>query len=211
MHAIPDDEWQRIRAYYYGMISLIDKQVGRMIEALRQKEMLDNTIILFTSDHGEMLGDHHLVFKGTTFDQVTNVPLLIVRPGEADVGGARQTLANSIDVMPTLLDLAGIPIPEGVQGSSLAGALADPALSVREATLIESPGIRRSVRTQETLLTWHGQGQHGELYDLREDPNCLRNLWDRPEAAALQREMLDLLIQLMAENVDPLPPRVGAC
>ncbi|MBN1400254.1 MAG: sulfatase-like hydrolase/transferase, partial [Anaerolineae bacterium] len=89
MHLIADAEWQRIRAYYYGMISLIDKQVGRMVEMLRERKLLDNTIILFTSDHGEMLGDHHLVFKGTTYDEVTRVPLIVALPGAPRPTGAR--------------------------------------------------------------------------------------------------------------------------
>jgi hypothetical protein len=93
----------------------------------------------------------------------------------------------------------------------LVRALDDTTERVRDATLIESPGVRRSVRTCDALLTWHGRGERGELYDLREDPHCLRNLWDEPRATALQREMLSRLIELMAENVDPLPPRVGAC
>ena len=211
MHKVSDAEWQRVKAFYYGMISLIDKQVGRILETLARREMLDNTIIVFTSDHGEMLGDHHLVFKGTTYDAVTNVPLIVARPGETAAGALRTTLANSIDLMPTLLELVDAGIPAGVQGMSLVPALRDPGVQLREATLIENAGARRSVRTADALLTWHGAGRRGELYDLHADPDCFRNLWDAPEAAALQRRMLDTLIQLMVDNVDPLPPRVGAC
>jgi len=80
---------------------------------------------------------------------------------------------------------------------------------LRDAVLIENGGLRRSVRTQEALLTWHGPHTRGELYDLASDPDCFVNLWGRPEAAGLQSEMLHLLIRLMAENVDPLPAREG--
>jgi arylsulfatase A-like enzyme len=209
MDGITIAEWQRVRAYYYGMISLIDKQVGRMIEVLQRRGMLEETLILFTSDHGEMLGDHHLVFKGTTYDEVTAVPLIITAPQYADE--TRGTLANTVDIMPTLLELLGVPIPAAVQGRSLRGCLEDARQSVREAVLIENGGVRRTIRTRDALLTFHGQGQRGELYDLRVDPHCFRNLWDEPQAASLQREMLLGLLQLMAENADPLPPRVGAC
>lgn len=214
MHTLSDAEWQRVRAYYYGMISLIDKQVGRLLAMLDRRGMLEETIIAFTSDHGEMLGDHHLVFKGTTYDDVTNVPLILTGPGITS-RGSRETLACSIDLMPSLLDLAGIPEPAGVQGLSLTRALADPGARLRDAVLIENAGVRRSVRTDDALLTWHGVGQRGELYDLTTDPLCQHNLWDeasQPGAqATLKTRMLDRLVALMAENVDPLPPRVGAC
>ncbi len=211
MHQIPDSEWQRVKAFYYGMISFIDNQVGRLLDALSARGMLNNTIVLFTSDHGEMLGDHHLVFKGTTFDEVTNVPLIIRHPGQVNAGEVRSTMTNSIDVMPTLLDCAGLPVPASVQGVSLAASMRDPEITVRDAVLIENQGIRRSVRTDDALLTWHGAGKRGELYDLRTDPHCQHNLWDDPAAVQLQNRLTQMLVQLMAENTDPLPPRVGAC
>lgn len=211
MHQIPDSEWQRVKAYYYGMISFIDQQVGRLLEALAAKGMLDNTIVLFTSDHGEMLGDHHLVFKGTTYDEVTNVPLMISNPGQIPAGVVRTAMTNSIDVMPTLLDCAGLPVPGSVQGVSLVESMRDEGVTVRDAVLIENAGVRRSVRTEDGLLTWHGAGKRGELYNLRTDPHCQHNLWDDPSAAQLQQRLTHTLIQLMAENTDTLPPRVGAC
>jgi len=210
MDKIPASEWQRVRAFYYGMISLIDKQVGRILAHLEDRGLLDNTLIVFTSDHGEMLGDHHLVFKGTTFDEVTNVSLMVSGPGVDGMGCIRYTLASSIDVMPTVLELAGIPVPASVQGHSLEPALHTNVL-LRDAVLIENAGSRRSVRTSDALLTWHGEGLRGELYDLRTDAHCHRNLWDEPAYAALQAEMLGKLMQLVIDNVDPLPPRVGAC
>ena len=211
MHQISDAEWQRVIAFYYGMISFIDLQVGRILDTLEARGILENTIVLFTSDHGEMLGDHHLVFKGTTFDEVTNVPLIISYPGKVPSGEIRMAMSNSIDIMPTLLDCAGLPVPASVQGLSLVPVLQDKDLSIRDVVLIENAGVRRSVRTEDGLLTWHGEGKRGELYNLRTDPYCQYNLWDDPSAAQLQQMLTHRLIQLMTENTDPLPPRVGAC
>lgn len=211
MHRIPDSEWQQVKAFYYGMITHIDDQIGRILTTLEERGMLKNTIILFTTDHGEMLGDHHLMFKGTAYDAVTSVPVMITQPDSPAPGAVRNLLANSVDIVPTVLDLLGIPVPDGVQGHSLVPALRDTSFEVRDAVLIEHGGPRRTVRTKGALLTWHGRGQRGELYDLHEDPHCLKNLWDRPDKATLQREMLDTLIHLMANNLDPLPPRAGAC
>ena len=84
-------------------------------------------------------------------------------------------------------------------------------MELRDAVLIENAGVRRSVRTADGLLTWHGEGQRGELYDLDEDPYCQYNLWDDPSAAHFQQKLMSTLVQLMAENVDPMPPRVGPC
>jgi len=211
MDRLTDADWQRIKAYYYGMISLIDKNVGRLLDTLERQGRLEDTIVVFTADHGENLGDHHLLFKGTTYDPVTRVPFIVVQPGNQAADETREALCSSIDIMPTLLDLVGVPCPEPcpVQGTSLVPAMCDPERRIRDALLIENAGIRRSVRTQGVLLTWHGPDTQGELYDLGADPDCLHNLWGLPEARERQEALLQRLIQLMAENVDPLPPREG--
>ena len=167
--------------------------------------------MVFTADHGENLGDHHLLFKGTTYDCVTNVPLIIASPGLTQKGESRDQLCCTIDLMPTLLDLVNVPVPEPspIQGKSLVDTLLDSTIKIRDAVLIENGGVRRSIRTQDTLLTWHGKGLRGELYNLTTDPDCLVNLWGASEATALQQDHLDWLISLMAENVDPLPRRAG--
>ena len=205
-----DDDWRRIKAYYYGMISQIDANVGRLLEALRARGELDNTLILFTADHGENLGDHRLLFKGTTYDCVTQVPF-VVRPPETVPPTTRELLCSSIDILPTVLDLAGVaqPDPSPIQGQSLAPSVAGADQRLRSSVLIENGGIRRSIRTETALLTWHGPDTRGELYDLVADPDCLANLWDAPEAAEGQSALLYELIHLMAANVDPLPVKEG--
>jgi arylsulfatase A-like enzyme len=211
MCSLKDAEWQRIKAYYYGMISLIDKNVGRLVDVLQRRGELENTLIVFTADHGENLGDHHLLFKGTTYDCVTNVPFVITWRGNAHPGAARDALTSSIDIMPTVLELAGLalPSPSPLQGVSLLPVLNDEHCAIRDALLIENAGVRRSVRTQDALLTWHGEGKRGELYDLVSDPDQLSNLWNAPQAAEHQARLLDALVRLMAENVDPLPAKEG--
>ena len=207
-----DADWRRIKAYYYGMVSLIDKQVGRLTETLRRLGMLDNTTIVFTSDHGEMLGDHHLVFKDTFYDCVTGVPLIVARPRDESPSQVRDALVVSTDIAPTILELAGAKPSPGMQGHSLSPVLEDPRNRLRDALLIEDAnGGRRTIRTENARLTWHGIGTQGELYDTANDPDCLRNLWGRPEAADIQRALTDRLIDLMLRNTDPLLTRAGPC
>jgi arylsulfatase len=207
---LQNQDWQRIKAYYYAMISLIDRNVGRLLQTLGELGCLEDTVIVFTTDHGENLGDHHLLFKGTTYDCVTAVPFIVSWPGESQPGVAH-ALCSSIDIMPTLLDLVDVPYPQPdpMQGTSLYPALSDPTYEIRDSLLIENGGVRRSVRTEDALLTWHGRHSKGELYDLSADPDCLFNLWDTAAAAERQEDLLRLLLQLMAENVDPLPVREG--
>jgi len=206
-----DKDWQRIKAYYYGMITQIDCNINRLMETLGKMDLLDNTIVIFTSDHGENMGDHGLLFKGTTYDCVTNVPFIVSQPGRIPCNTRRDLLASSIDIMPTVLDLAGVshPDPNPMQGASLAPALTNACDVLREAVLIENDDACRSVRTDDALLTWHSRDTQGELYDLKIDPDCFCNLWDRPEAAKLQSHLMQILVKLMAENHDPLPLQEG--
>jgi len=211
MHRLTDADWQRVRAYYYGMISLIDKQVGRLTETLKAQGILDNTLIVFTADHGEMLGDHHLLFKGTIFDEVSNVPLIIARPG--DTGGSRcDELGCSTDLMPTILDLLGLGIPDTVQGASLMPCVTGEGTPPgRDAILIEHGDGLRVMRTGRDLLGWRGPGQRGEWYRLDDDPHCLHNRWDDSALAERRHELIEQLLGLVTNNLDPSRRRVGPC
>ena len=202
MESLSDTELQKIRAYYYGSITHIDDQVGRIFQTLEKKNLLENTIVVFSTDHGEMLGDHHLLFKGTMYDEVTRMPFLVAGPGiKQEVCDG---LCSAIDVMPTLLDLVGTEIPGSVQGRSLESSAA-----FRDEVLIEGGGVLRTLRTSTAQLTWHGPGEQGELYDLENDPHAHSNLWNSPAAAELKQELMERLMQQMVFNTDPQPVRMG--
>lgn len=207
-----NEDWKRIKAYYYGMISLIDKQVGKIIYALKEKGMLDNTVVIFTSDHGEMLGDHRLCFKGTFYDCVTNMPFIITLPGNTQSGEKKLQMVNAIDIMPTVLQLAGLSIPKSVQGKSLLPLLGrNSAFNEREEIFMEFIDDRRAIRTMDTLFVWHGYNAKGELYDLKSDPYCFRNLWDNQQYSDIKQEMTERLIKNLVRNYDPNYARVCLC
>ena len=104
-------------AYYYGSISHIDEQVGRMIEILRQRGLYDDTMIVFNSDHGEYLGSHHMKGKGNRmYEPLVRVPLLVKFPGQHGDGSCRNNLVNTIDLAPTILRVAGCEVPSSMLG-----------------------------------------------------------------------------------------------
>jgi len=193
----------RVKAYYYGMISENDKYIGTILDELRSSGLEDRTIVVFNADHGEMLGDHGLLFKGSyMYDAVTKVPLIIRAPGKLPAGVAVDALVEEVDVMPTLLELLGVAAPAGVQGQSLTGLAKDPKTRHKTAVFSEFPTIRMA-RTREWKLVHYNKARYGELYHLTEDPHELTNLWDDPKYASARADMEGTLVDWLAATQDP--------
>lgn len=181
--SMTEKDWRRATTAYRATISFLDSQVGRVIEALKAGGLYDDTIVVFMSDHGDMLGGHGLVAKGvaTPYEEVYNIPLIIRAPGMA--GGREETrcLAGTADIGPTLLDLCGLPPLPAAQGRSLRPVLegtADPA--PWQEAYAEFYG-QRFVYTQR--IVWHGDWKYvfspggvDELYNLADDPHERVNL-----------------------------------
>ncbi len=126
MHAIPESDREDLRAVYFGLIAEVDAQIGRIIEHLKKTGEYDETLIIFTSDHGEMLGDHWCWGKGGWFDAANHIPL-IIRDPSAPMGarGKRHDVfTESVDLVPTMLDFMGLPVPLECNGHSLTGFVA---------------------------------------------------------------------------------------
>lgn len=213
-----------IRAAYWALCDHIDYEVGRLLSALRETGQAENTLILFHSDHGEMLGDHGIYFQGAYFyDAMLHVPLIMAWPGRTRPvrSGA---LVELVDIAPTLLDAAGAPPYAGVQGRSLWPLItgAAPAGTHRPDLYAEYDnsiplGYRRcggarltGLRTPTHALTVVHSHDTGELYDLHQDPGEVRNLWDDPAAAPDKLRLLLRLANRMADTNDPLPPTESA-
>ena len=214
-----DRDHRMVRASYWAMCDLIDEQVGRMLKTLHRTGQQDNTIVIFTSDHGEMLGDHGIYLKGPYFyEPAVHVPLIISSPGLI----APQTstaLVELTDLAQTLLDAAGLPHHPGMQGQSLWPMLHDGADPSRHRHDVyceyyaamswhQNPSAQTTmVRTAGHKLTVDHANKAGELYDLHADPNETHNLWHDPAHMEVKVEMLTRLCDRMAWTVDPLPPR----
>ena len=214
------DDHRLLRAAYWAMCDLIDAQLGRMIEALRQTNQLEQTIIIFMSDHGEMLGDHGIYLKGPYFyDPAVRVPLIISMPGTIQTNQRSHALIELVDIVPTILEAANIPIYEGVQGQSFWSLLTGTSElnQHRDDVYCEyynampwhkDPSAQATmVRTKEYKLIHVHSINTGELYDLVNDPDETYNHWDNPEYASIKIDMLTRLSNRMAWTVDPLPAR----
>ena len=225
-----DEHRREILAYTYGMVSLVDRHVGRVLAALDELGLADDTVVVFTSDHGDLMGDHGLLNKGPFhFEGLLRVPMIWRWPGRFPARTA-PGLASLLDVAPTILDLAGVPIPEGPAspeapdqppawpGRSLVPLLTGQTDAVQESVVIENDedylGLRlRTLVTSThkiTTYTGHrGPEPYGELFDLANDPDELHNLWDRSDHAALKRELIAQLHHRLAETDIALPRRLG--
>ena len=202
-----------IQAAYYAMIELIDDNVGRMLDSLERTGQRDNTIVIFMSDHGEALGDHGLLLKGCRFyEGLARAPLIISLPGSFLEGARRQALVELLDVAPTLLDLAGLPIPERMQGISMRNLLVDAGAQDHHRDFARceyyqaiNPSMAKNytgtyatmIRDERyKLVVYHGHGV-GELFDLERDPDEFDNLWDDPA-------LIETKVGLMQRSFDAL-------
>ncbi len=215
-----DTDRQEVCAAYYAMCELIDDQVGRMLAAIEESGQRNNTIVIFMSDHGELLGDHGIYFKGPHFyDESIHVPLVFSWPETIRHDHRVDGLTELVDILPTLLDLAGLDIPPRVQGQSLIGHLtgARDATDGREHVYSEyynswthGDAYGTMLRSEDhKIVVYHGRGT-GELYDLRNDPDEFDNLWDDQSAHALKMTMTKRCFDASVFSMDPMPLRRGS-
>ncbi len=181
---------------YHACISFIDAQISLLFDSLKQNDRWDDTIIIFTSDHGYHLGEHSLWGKVTLFEECARVPMIVRVPGLTKDGARSESLVELVDMFPTLVELCGINGPSELQGKSLAPLLKDPSAKGHSAayTVVRrGKSLGRSIRTQR----WHygewGSADQAELYDLINDPHEDNNLAPNPRFAK-QRQQMHLLL-----------------
>ena len=179
-----------IRAYY-ASVSYVDALVGKILAALETTGQRDNTIVIFTSDHGYHLGEHDLWQKVSIHEESARVPLLISVPGKKPA--VCHSLVELLDLYPTVSHLCGLEIPGNLQGKDISGMMDDPNLSVRDAIL--SSGKGRLYRTRRWAFLDYGKS--GELYDMEKDPKQYTNLFEVPEYS----EVLDGLKAELQEKL----------
>lgn len=196
------EDIRKMRLHYYAKITLVDQQIGRVVAALEERGLLDNSLLIFCSDHGEMLGEHGMAYKWLMVDDVVRVPLLMV-PGRnfsCAIPRDELSLVSLIDVGPTFLEAAGLPVPFRLEGRSFLSALKqDGPLPVQEFVYCEDNYQLMGRSLTRKIVIYHGQ-EAGEFYNLEEDPMETRNLWDLSEWIA-ERDTLRLgVLSWLAES-----------
>ena len=192
----------RQRAYYLANVAMIDQKVGEILEALERNGYLDNSVLIFTSDHGDCLTDHGQSQKWTMYEQITRVPMIVWAPGRIEGGRRVEALVQQMDLGPTILQWAGLPVPEHWEAQSLAAAL-DPSGEFAGRDYVYCEQARDGILTGCQFMTMvrdtthklvHFLDEpHGQLFDLKADPDELQNLWNQPAAAPHQQRLLDEL------------------
>ena len=207
---IDDEQMLRVMsALYYGSITHVDKHVGSLLSELDRLGMAENTIVLFTADHGNMLGDHGRMFKGVMYEGSSHVPLIWrgIKGAKENTGRVDQKIIENTDLMPTLLDAVGLPIPEGVQGRSFlpvlrgsGGGWKDRCYSQLATAMVRTPRWKFIDNSRDLSRGF-------ELYDLRNDPKEERNL----ASEVAHRDMIDdFKRQLTAwRAASPSPVRIA--
>lgn len=190
-------------AAYYAMITHLDAQIGRVLQALRETGREKDTIVVFAGDNGLAVGQHGLLGKQNLYDHSVRVPLILAGPG-LPANRRADTLCYLLDVFPTLCDLTGAPAPQTIEGRSLLPAIGNPKTRVRDSVFLAYRHFQRGVRTDRwKLLRYNVRGkQTTQLFDLASDP------WEKNNRAVAEparvQEMSALLQRWMREVDDPL-------
>ncbi|MCP3691079.1 MAG: sulfatase [Planctomycetaceae bacterium] len=173
---------------YYASVSYMDAQVGRVLDALEELGLADNTIVVFSSDHGYLLGEHHKFQKQHLFEESTRVPFIVSVPWlKNQHGKATSHITELIDLYPTLAELSGLQAPDGLQGQSMLPLLEDPASNdwKKDVAFTISRSHGESIRTHDwRFIQWNSGLDGMELYDLTKDPGEFTNLAENPNYAA---------------------------
>ena len=223
VHLLPqkvDEETAKIfTALTYGALTMIDDGVGRILETLEKTGLSENTMVIFTSDHGDYCGDHGLILKGPAhFRSVINMPLLWKIPGFTK-SSVTESLVGTVDLPKTILNLLGVKEnahPEGMQGYDITPILEEPTKKIRHRVLIEHDEeiaqdkiyrLRTLVTEQHRLTLYDGYDDFGDLFDYIKDPSEIKNLWyiDKELKNQIVEELLREII-----NLRPHLPRRNA-
>ncbi|MEM1044910.1 MAG: sulfatase-like hydrolase/transferase [Pseudomonadota bacterium] len=211
--AVDEAEARAIIALTYGSITMIDDAVGRVLQHLETLGLADNTIVIFTSDHGDYMGDHGLMLKLLLhYQSIIRVPFLWHDPRAPSGGTTCPDLASSIDISATILARAGIQPFNGLQGRDLMTTRPPEALVVEEdsqraMTGFERPQRVRTLVTNRFRMSLREGEDWAELYDLETDPHELTNLYDAPEHAPLRSDLTEIMLRRLISLQDraPLP------
>ncbi|HEX5445907.1 MAG TPA: sulfatase-like hydrolase/transferase [Pirellulales bacterium] len=196
----PEEIRQQL-ADYYGVITHLDHQIGRVLATLRQTGQYDNTIVVFSSDHGLALGSHGLMGKQSLYEHSMQAPLMVSGPGIAR--GTCDAFVYLHDIFPSLCELAGIDVPQGIDGQSFAPVLRGQSQQARDTVFLAYREVQRAVRRGDWKLIRYPKINETQLFNLRDDPHERRNLAVAEPARA--KALMELLAEQQRLHGDTLP------
>lgn len=214
-HLYPEEDLKKDMAVYYGMMSFLDHEVGRILDQLEALELADDTLIVFTTDHGHFLGQHGLVAKGPYhYEDMLRLPFIVRWPGKVAAGKVNNAIQSLVDLMPSFLDAAGLGEPDNLQGVSQIPVWRGEAPSARSFALSENrhnpvmPHVTSYIDARYKISVYR-EGDIGEVFDLEEDPGETRNLWSDPQREPLKRDLLHRMVQAMLASEPMKTPRLA--
>lgn len=193
---VSEDDRKKLVAVYYAMVSLMDKYIGKILDKLDELGLADNTIVVFTTDHGHFFGQHGLQDKGGFhYEDLLKLPFVVRYPDRVASGAVSGSMQSLVDLAPTFLQFAGLPVPITMAGVDQSQVWLGRQAQARDHIISEyrhQPTVihQRSYVNERYKLTVYYNQTYGELFDLQEDPNELSNLWDDPEFAGLKSELM---------------------
>jgi uncharacterized sulfatase len=214
-HLIDPAHAHKNMAVYYGMISFMDQQIGRILNALERLRIAGNTLVVFSTDHGHFLGQHGLWHKGAFhYEDLLRVPFLVRFPGRVPAGRTSAALQGLIDLAPTFLTAADIPVPGLMQGVNQLDVWCGKAQPARHHVIVENRHQPTKVHLRTYIeerykVTVYRDQPYGELFDLEADPEERRNLWDNPAHAALKGELFHRFINTELRREPTRYPRIA--
>ena len=207
---VPGGDTKNLREYY-AMVTSLDSCMGRINDALAEAGVADDTIVVFTSDHGDMLGSQGHPLKQRPWEESINVPFIVRYPAKVKKGQVRDWIVSSVDVMPTLLGMCNAPVPSQVDGMDYSATFLFFSVKERDAAFLFNvhqgggPGTDwRGIRTKEWVYAFHFSGDW-IMYDLKNDPYQLKNLIDDPKYATKKKELHEQLEAMRKELGESLP------
>ena len=216
-HLIKREDKAKNIAAMYGMMSMMDVYIGKILDTLDSLELTENTLVCFTSDHGDFFGQHGLTQKAIHhYEDLLRVPLVVSLPGVIPQKTVSLSLQSTVDLAPTFLGMAGLEIPRSMAGIDQTSVWTGKKETIRDHVIIENQhqpttmNLRTFVENRYKL-TVHYNRDYGELYDLKEDPREMINLWDNPEYQKIKSDLLlRFLYGEMAKAPLPMPRISGA-
>jgi choline-sulfatase len=183
---------QAQKAHYWACVSMVDRQVGRILDALDRTGQRENTLLVFNSDHGELLGDHHSWGKRSWYEGAGRVPLLVSWPGHVPEGERRTQLTSHVDLLPTFLAAVGLDLPQGAAGANLLEVAADASARTRDVFVGQfhekGHGLYLAMDAQWKYMYCAADGKE-QLFNYTEDPDELKNRADDPGAAGVKARL----------------------